>query len=367
MSAIFATKETAAQCEVLPALRENRVLILIIAIYAVAAVVLTWQLDLVHDAAPLLSELGTAELTGPLFALCGYAIYVMFIIRPPRLTRFLITSVRQYMTRARILHALPVFVLFPVFVVSFTIFKAALPVIRPYAWDSRFAQWDLTLHGGTHPWEWLQWMVSHPAFTALINFSYHLWFFIMIAMFYWLALTMDRPKLRAQFLLSFLISWILLGTVVATFFSSVGPCYYGLILPGHDPYAPLMAYLRQTNGIVPVWALDVQKMLWDGYRGNAGSHAMGISAMPSMHVATSTLLALAGWRLSRQAGIALTLFALVIMVGSVHLGWHYAVDGYVGAAGAFVIWRVVGWCLAERQNAHQTILPIASWQTTKLP
>ncbi len=30
------------------------------------------------------------------------------------------------------------------------------------------------------------------------------------------------------------------------------------------------------------------------------------------------------------------------MVGSVHLGWHYALDGYVGAAGAYAVWRAVG-------------------------
>ena len=251
MSAILATKETVAQCEVLPALRENRALILIIALYAVAALVLTWQLNLVHDAATLLTGLGTSELTGPLFALCAYAIYVMLVIRPPQLTRFLITSVRQYMTRTRMLHALPIFVLFPVFVSSFTIFKAALPLIRPYAWDSRLAQWDLTLHGGTHPWEWLQLLVGHPAFTAFINFSYHLWFFVMIAMFCWLALTMDRPKLRAQFLLSFLISWILLGTVAATLFSSVGPCYYGLIVPGHDPVV-FTRFPSPGNGVAKI-------------------------------------------------------------------------------------------------------------------
>jgi hypothetical protein len=33
------------------------------------------------------------------------------------------------------------------------------------------------------------------------------------------------------------------------------------------------------------------------------------------------------------------------MIGSVHLGWHYALDGYVGAACALVIWFAVGWLL----------------------
>ena len=32
-------------------------------------------------------------------------------------------------------------------------------------------------------------------------------------------------------------------------------------------------------------------------------------------------------------------FAAVIMIGSVHLGWHYAVDGYLGAAVAWGAWR----------------------------
>lgn len=66
-------------------------------------------------------------------------------------------------------------------------------------------------------------------------------------------------------------------------------------------------------------------------------------AMPSMHVAIAVLLALFGWRLNRWAGAALTLFALLIMVGSVHLGWHYAVDGYVSAVVGIGIWYAVGW------------------------
>ena len=28
--------------------------------------------------------------------------------------------------------------------------------------------------------------------------------------------------------------------------------------------------------------------------------------------------------------------------GDVHLGWHYALDGYAGAAGAALVWHAVG-------------------------
>lgn len=33
------------------------------------------------------------------------------------------------------------------------------------------------------------------------------------------------------------------------------------------------------------------------------------------------------------------------MIGSVHLGWHYAIDGYVSILAVIVIWKAVGWTL----------------------
>lgn len=35
-------------------------------------------------------------------------------------------------------------------------------------------------------------------------------------------------------------------------------------------------------------------------------------------------------------------FAAIILFGSVHLGWHYAIDGLVGGAMALGIWRLSG-------------------------
>ena len=43
----------------------------------------------------------------------------------------------------------------------------------------------------------------------------------------------------------------------------------------------------------------------------------------------------------------LTAFAVVIQVGSVHLGWHYAVDGYIGARLTLAVWLGVGWVMKK--------------------
>jgi hypothetical protein len=156
-----------------------------------------------------------------------------------------------------------------------------------------------------------------------------------------------------QFFLSFVLSWGLLGTLAAIVFSSAGPCYFGAVTGMPDPFAGLMDYLRAANLHVPVWSLHVQDMLWRDYLQAGTGPGSGISAMPSMHVATAVLFALLGWRVSRALGIALTGFAALIMIGSVHLGWHYAIDGYAGAAGADVIWKAVGWALARERSIRE--------------
>jgi PAP2 superfamily len=68
----------------------------------------------------------------------------------------------------------------------------------------------------------------------------------------------------------------------------------------------------------------------------------GISAMPSVHVAVAVLFALAGGRAGRWPGRLFTAYAGIVLLGSVHLGWHYAVDGYVSAAIVAGLWLLSG-------------------------
>ena len=149
-----------------------------------------------------------------------------------------------------------------------------------------------------------------------------------------------RPALRHQYLMSFMLISFFGGFLIATGFSSAGPAFFeSLGLGGY--YAPLIDRLHAADAVHPVWALGVQQTLWDGFTGVREGTA-GISAFPSMHVATATLFVLAArWINPWLFGASIVFWALTV-VGSVVLAWHYAVDGYAATLIAIVAWRISG-------------------------
>jgi hypothetical protein len=276
------------------------------------------------------------------FPACFYAIYVMIWIRPQKLTIHLAQAALHFLSARRILTALPVFLLFPFFGSAFAYFRILLPNIEHWHWDVQLAEIDRTLHGGMAPWEILQPLLGHPFVTAAINGVYHLWFLLMFGMFLWQSGSLSRPHTRMQFFLTFILIWAILGNFLAILLSSAGPVYYARVTGLESPFQPLMDYLHAANQVVPVMALDVQEQLWSSYARNGLATLGGITAMPSMHVATSLTFALVGFAHNRKLGYLLLLFTFIVQIGSVHLGWHYAIDGYVAAIGTLLIWWCVG-------------------------
>jgi hypothetical protein len=271
-----------------------------------------------------------------------YRLYVLGArLREPSPTKALLRSLGAWLSdRDRIANSANGLAAILVFAAGFGILKGAIAVIAPFHWDEAFAAWDRALHFGRDPYLWLWWLVDSPVAVWLINVSYNFWFVVLTGSMLYAAIARRDTRLRHQFLISLILVWILAGFFVAVAFSSAGPCYYERLGLGTG-FRPLMDALAAANERFAIWALPTQDILWSGYTG-ASTGSVGISAFPSVHVATAVLIAIYATRLSAAAGTVLWAFAGLIMVGSVVLGWHYAIDGYAGAILTIAIWKGTG-------------------------
>ena len=353
-------------------LRENSPLVLLTGIYVLVPFIASYALSI--DPRPFgnlwAPYVGFAVPSGiSLFA--AFALWYLYHTRVLKIADF--QSIAWQRIRSDFLHpdrlmlALPIILLWPIFATGFSYLKAIIPIVQPYYLDPWLHEWDRILHFGVDPWRIVQPFVGYTWITYSINLLYALWFLafqgVLILM---MAASGDR-KLRMQYLLTQTLAWSLLGNLGAMLLSSVGPCYYGLLLGGVDPYAPLLAYLHEIPAKltyhvlgydleIPFGVLKIQEVLWQSQADGDLGLARGISAAPSMHVASSWIIWRLAWSKGRAARIFASLFLLTIFVGSVHLGWHYALDGYIGIAGAWVLWRLTGWLL-ERRSIQALLWP----------
>jgi PAP2 superfamily len=276
------------------------------------------------------------------FGLLGFQFGVLVIHDKPN--RPIVALWRKFRDvvsdRDRMAAGLPVFVALVTFMYVFTMVKSYITVLAPFTWDASFDTWDRALHFGYRPWELLQPVFGFWPVTFLVNLNYNMWF-VVTNVFWGYYAFIARPGIeRNRFFLSCMTIWIVGGGILAVLFSSAAPCYFSKLGISPDPYAPLMAYLKGADTHLPIWALDTQDMLWS-LRAN-GSAFGGISAMPSMHNATALLFILSSSQRPLWVRRVLIAHAALIFLGSIHLGWHFAIDGYVAWIVAFAVWKVMG-------------------------
>ena len=229
------------------------------------------------------------------------------------------------------------FFLTPVFNCSYTIAKTSIPYLFGFHWEDAWAALDQRLFG-EDPWRLTHALIG-PSATKVLSFVYTIgWGALFVLMgpilnFY------GNCETALRFHTARMIIWFFGGALAAALFSSAGPVFADFADPQlADKYAPLVHSLSR---LLPPddMILVSQSYLRDTFGNAKVFRAGGISAMPSMHVATAALYVCVAWR-SRLKWSAIIFWA-TIWVSSVHFGYHYAVDGLAGSLVALLAWKAV--------------------------
>lgn len=325
-------------------IRIHALLASLIAVYAVIAFILSHSTAGQIAGSQFLAVFGRFAVLVPqmiFMVLFWRLLYLTYVLRVPDRMAILKSEVVAFVKdRDRMVGGFIAAGLMTVLLVSFSQLKNQIPHLQPFSWDTVFVELDRILHFDTLPHEYLLgifgWHYAISFFTGL----YNVWLFMMYFTLLIACFLKPESAVRMQFLIAFVLTWTIGGNLMATAFASVGPVYFERLGLG-DTYAPLMQALEAHAAAGGLTVIETQNLLWSWYTGEANLNA--ISAFPSMHVASTTLMALFAFSWSRWAGLAASAFALSIMIGSVLLGWHYAVDGYVGALLAALSWKAAGW------------------------
>lgn len=290
-----------------------------------------------------LSVLSNFVLVGLGLLLVGSVIFLwlLFRHRPDSPISFARELAEQHDLKARALRSVGALAVLSIFLPAFSRMKDAIPIFAPFTYDARFAEIDAQIHGGP-AWHLLEPLLHNDIALFTVSNGYQFWILFLYVGAPLVCFWMEPSRLRLQFQTAFFLCWALLGTWMAILFASVGPCFLEAF-NGDGQFRPLMNALNQADKRVPILALDVQQLLIRWKEDGTGELGAGISAMPSMHLSVATLFALFGWRVSTSLGAMMTAFLVLIMLGSVLLGYHYAIDGYVSIIATVAIWIGSGW------------------------
>lgn len=263
------------------------------------------------------------------------------IIRAPRAPlEGAFASLRDLLTSstaraARVCAGVLMIATFAVFMGAFTSIKTMLPHVKPFDWDVRLADLDRALHGGIDPGPALASLLG-PHVTAAIDWFYaEGWALALVGMSFWAAVSVNNAHLRRRYFITLCASWIILGNIAAGIFLSGGPAFYEGMTGDSTRFSEFLAGFEGR-------AAQFRSYLWSLHTTGQMDVGNGISAFPSIHVAFATLVALFLGAVSRVLGFIGLAFLIAVQVGSVLLGWHYAIDGYASIAATIALWWLAG-------------------------
>jgi hypothetical protein len=218
--------------------------------------------------------------------------------------------------------------------ITFMWVKPLLNYLVPFSADPLLARIDRAMFG-TDPWQLLSWL--NVTFLAYV---YHRgWFALMIVVLL-KVLVSPGSRQKSALMLTYFLLWSVFGPLVHTLLPAAGPVFYAKL--GHGAAFSGLVMEPETHRLA--------EYLWQTYANRAFGPGAGISAMPSLHIATTAWTVIAVWQLAPRWLAPVSLAGTLIFLLSISLGWHYATDGIAGAAGALMIWRACVWIMDMRHS-----------------
>lgn len=259
-----------------------------------------------------------------------FLLHLAIKVRPDRPRDHVFAALSEFAAdKARVAHFCVVMLIFAGVAVMFTLSKAVIPQIIPFAHDALFANMDRLIFGGIYPHEFFNWLYPSGWAMQLVSLVYQTWLWVFLFTIGYCAYSLYGQRLAAVYLFAMVFTLFIGGNVLALLGSSAGPAF--IELHSMDVYGSARSFM-QTNEIM---ASGLQDKLWI-VQTNMG--VSSISAFPSMHVATTTLVLLLARQTSKTAALWGWAFWIAINLGSVILLWHYAVDSIAGALIALFAW-----------------------------
>ena len=261
------------------------------------------------------------------YLLCG-GYFLFFFIRNRNDNKAL-TAMRQYYFNARFfLDSIRIVSAITVTLVFFCNLKQIIPLVHPKLFDSLFWNLDIFFHFGLSP-TLTALKIPKDSLAWPVMDKFYLTFFLKNMFAPWIFIIQRRSKrLRDAVITAVCLLWIT-GGLVYFLLPAMGPCYFkpelfkGLNMPVNHKLQELLLteYARFINNPLSYQAKTFY----------------GIAAMPALHIAVPLLFTLFCLRLNKYLFIIFLFYTALIWIGSIMLGWHYAIDGYAGALLALTI------------------------------
>lgn len=230
--------------------------------------------------------------------------------------------------------------------IAFMWTKPLLNYFVPFWADPLLARLDRLLFLGHDPWTLLSWLNTMP----MAIFYHRGWFALMIVT---LLVVLSRPPSpqKSAVMLSYFLLWTLVGPVIHILMPAAGPVFFARLGYGSEFAAiPL-----------PEEMVRMTDYLWAYYSGSRFGPGSGISAMPSLHIATTAWMIIAMHLVARRWTWVVAAPGVLIFLLSISLGWHYALDGIVGAAAAIGCYRLSLRAYEGRWSLPTRLRPAASF------